>query len=34
MDPEKKKQLFLLGAKKGLEFIKSFDWEAYKKVRE
>ena len=34
MNPEKKKKLFLLGAKKGLEFIKSFDWESYKKVRE
>ena len=34
MDAEKKQKLFLLGAKKGLEFIKSFDWEAYKKVRE
>jgi len=33
MEDEKKKQLFLLGAKKGLEFIKTFDWEAYKKVR-
>ncbi|SHE99230.1 NTE family protein [Mariniphaga anaerophila] len=33
MDEEKKKELFLLGARKGLEFIKSFDWEAYKKIR-
>ncbi|MBW6535259.1 MAG: patatin-like phospholipase family protein [Mariniphaga sp.] len=34
MDPEKKKKLFLLGARKSLEFIKTFDWEAYKKIRE
>ena len=34
MTDEKKKQLFLLGARKGLEFIKTFDWEAYKKIRE
>ncbi|RIH67228.1 hypothetical protein D1164_02040 [Mariniphaga sediminis] len=34
MSDEKKKKLFLLGARKGLEFIKSFDWEAYKKIRE
>jgi NTE family protein len=34
MSDEKKKQLFLLGARKGLEFIKTFDWEAYKKIRE
>jgi NTE family protein len=33
MDEEKKKKLFLLGAKKGLDFIKSFDWENYKKLR-
>lgn len=34
MSEEKKKKLFLLGAQKGLDFIKTFDWEAYKKVRE
>lgn len=34
MEDDKKKQLFLLGARKGLEFMKSFDWEAYKKIRE
>ena len=34
MSDEKKKDLFLLGAEKGLEFIKEFDWEAYKKIRE
>lgn len=34
MTDEKKKKLFLLGAQKGLEFIKTFDWETYKKVRE
>ncbi len=34
MDAERKKKLFLLGARKGLEFIREFDWEAYKKVRE
>jgi NTE family protein len=34
MEDEKKKKLFLLGAKKGLEFIKTFDWEGYKKIRQ
>jgi len=34
MSDEKKKELFLLGARKGLEFIKTFDWKAYKKIRE
>jgi NTE family protein len=34
MSPEQKKKLFLLGAKKGLAFISSFDWEKYKKSRE
>lgn len=34
MSPERKKKLFLLGARRGLDFIKKFDWEAYKKVRE
>jgi NTE family protein len=34
MSDEKKKQLFLLGARKGLEFIKNFSWEEYKNVRQ
>ena len=34
MSDEKKKKLFLLGAQKGLDFLKTFDWEAYKKIRE
>lgn len=34
MEEESKKKLFLLGARKGLEFMKTFDWEAYKQVRE
>ncbi|HKJ80093.1 MAG TPA: patatin-like phospholipase family protein [Prolixibacteraceae bacterium] len=33
MSDEKKKQLFLLGAQKALIFIKNFDWEKYKKLR-
>ena len=33
MDGDKKKKLFLLGAEKGLKFIKTFDWEKYKKLR-
>ena len=33
MREEKKKKLFLLGAARGLAFIKTFDWEAYKKLR-
>ena len=33
MSDEKKKKLFLLGAARGLAFIKTFDWEAYKKIR-
>lgn len=33
MSDEKKKQLFLLGARKALLFIKKFDWEAYKNLR-
>ncbi len=34
MSGEKKKKLFLLGARKALDFIKEFDWEKYKKIRE
>jgi NTE family protein len=33
MSDEKKKKLFLLGAQKGLEFIKEFNWEEYKEIR-
>ena len=33
MSDEKKKKLFLLGAKKALEFIKEFNWEEYKAIR-
>ncbi len=33
MSDENKKKLFLLGAEKGLNFIKTFDWENYKKLR-
>ncbi len=33
MTDEKKKKLFLLGAQKGLSFIKQFDWEKYKELR-
>jgi NTE family protein len=33
MDDEKKKKLFLLGAKKALQFIQDFDWEKYKAIR-
>jgi len=34
MSDERKKKLFLLGAQKALIFIKNFDWEKYKKLRE
>lgn len=34
MTDEKKKKLFLLGARKALEFLKEFDWEEYKSVRQ
>ncbi len=34
MSDEKKKKLFLLGAAKALEFIRDFDWEDYKSVRQ
>ncbi len=33
MSPERQKELFTLGAKKGLEFLKTFDWEGYKDIR-
>ncbi len=33
MNDENKKKLFLLGAQKGLDFIKTFDWENYKQLR-
>lgn len=33
MDDEKKKKLFLLGARKALDFISTFDWEEYKSIR-
>ena len=33
MSDEKKKKLFLLGAKRGLSFIQKFDWDNYKKLR-
>ncbi|WP_121667154.1 patatin-like phospholipase family protein [Mesonia aquimarina] len=34
MKKERQKELFLLGAEKGIEFLEKFDWEAYKKTRE
>lgn len=34
MSDEKKKKLFLLGAKKALKFLHEFDWEEYKKIRQ
>ncbi len=33
MSDEKKKQLFLLGAQKGLNFLNKFDWVRYKELR-
>lgn len=33
MPEEKKQKLFLLGAQKALDFLETFDWEAYKKIR-
>lgn len=33
MDDESKKRLFLLGARKGLDFLSEFNWEEYKKLR-
>jgi NTE family protein len=34
MKKERQKELFLLGAEKGIEFLEKFDWEAYKETRE
>jgi hypothetical protein len=34
MNDEQKKKLFLLGARKALDFLIKFDWETYKKSRE
>jgi len=34
MSDEQKKKLFLLGASKALTFLKEFNWEDYKKVRQ
>ncbi len=34
MSDEKKKKLFVLGAKKAVEFLKTFNWEEYKIIRE
>ncbi|MDR9457656.1 MAG: patatin-like phospholipase family protein [Salegentibacter sp.] len=33
MSDERQLELFILGAQKALEFLESFDWEAYKKIR-
>ncbi|TDN88828.1 NTE family protein [Salegentibacter sp. 24] len=33
MTEEMQEKLFLLGAKKGLEFLQSFDWKKYKEIR-
>ncbi|MBW2960864.1 patatin-like phospholipase family protein [Mesonia aestuariivivens] len=33
MSAQRQKELFLLGAKKGLAFLENFDWEAYKEIR-
>lgn len=33
MSPKRQKQLFLLGMRKGLAFLKQFDWEYYKNTR-
>lgn len=33
MSEKRQQELFLLGAKKGLEFLKTFDWEGYKEIR-
>ena len=33
MEFSRQKELFLLGAKKGLEFLEKFNWEEYKKIR-
>lgn len=34
MNEKQQQELFLLGAKKGLEFLEKFQWEDYKKIRE
>lgn len=34
MDNKQQQELFLLGAQKGMEFLKQFDWKKYKKIRE
>ena len=34
MSDDKKKKLFLLGARKALEFLQQFDWEEYKELRQ
>lgn len=34
MSDEQQQELFLLGAKKGIEFLDGFNWEEYKKIRE
>lgn len=33
MSKERQNQLFLLGAKRGIEFLEGFDWEGYKTIR-
>lgn len=33
MSDERQQELFLLGARKGLEFLERFDWQVYKKIR-
>jgi len=34
MDEKQQQELFLLGAQKGIEFLKRFDWTTYKEIRE
>jgi hypothetical protein len=34
MPDDKKLSLFALGAQKAIEFLETFDWEGYKKIRE
>src|SRR5699024_8204193 len=33
MSQQRQKELFMLGARKGLEFLKKFDWSTYKETR-
>jgi len=33
MSEERQQELFILGARKGLEFLNGFEWEAYKEIR-